>query len=1028
MYGNAESLIPGMADTGLTAKPILELAKAGSAEGLELWGRTSKCQVDRLVLLILNEVPRWPQALELISILCEPEIHNVLGLLLTISIAGVVVNFRDSILLQEPLLLSSLLKKACEAGVGTIYGRAAVAILSTKIPASVALPADTASFLQCLAEEIIREPSSLTLEALYNVSRGCGPAFLELIAQETLLEFVSRLRKTLKESQDTAVYLHCLFIFAHISQLPKSSLSNVEYADMIQAAQHFFTEKRAFRTLDLVVIGVIQAIVAPLDDTWKENLRIQQIALARSIIDMVEPLQRTSWVKNNMVKLRKLCGKISSPGIQKGLRTAAIEFFINIVGPRSVPASIWNIFVQDHAPFSTVSGSIEHVAPYLTHDFVKDTLLQYLTKAIQLDRHSACLIQDLIAGREFIKTLEASRDYSNIDVLLCSMFSIADSQSHLERFLNHQDPPKLLTDKLCQSASPGAVQVGHEEGCPLILISEWVQFNKELCLLLLHALLGTSQTTRTHDLQVYALLDKLAGMTTNLPQYQGFVCYPGSAHKDISFFEVGTTPSLRESLDWRERLVRELSRDASRSFNSIVHSVTEVCRDLELRCKDVEGPLRAERVRVEEMQSQLGAASSVRLENQGQIHEQNLTIRALESEVSLLKLKLEAETVRSQQASNEAQGLRERLGLVEADRQRIVQDTSDAAKEYNAQTNLHEQLIEENLHRIENLEAARDQKDTEISALNSKLDVLREHKSQLENSLHEQTPRNEEDVYTIVQLRKHVAELEAIVNKTKEEASLVENQFADLKALEVGHLRDKAELEGMLDKVCLEHKDEIKDIALGKATMESSLKAIVEDLKREMNEEKESSLKIIQLLQRKVSDLEKKTERLRQDRKRQETEFAEAQELSRKLLAITNKKTSVKQLVIDAPRPDRLTDLGLQTDKSDENNSLRHDYTISEVSHASKRPKLDSHGTSISPVKRLNNEPAWEQNVIFRDLENMPQLRDATDVDEHMTSKEGRVSLGEVLEDKENEDLAGLEELSNLSFDEDSRNSFPGLG
>ena len=66
-----------------------------------------------------------------------------------------------------------------------------------------------------------------------------------------------------------------------------------------------------------------------------------------------------------------------------------------------------------------------------------------------------------------------------------------------------------------------------------------------------------------------------------------------------------TAQSVSVSHFWRDRLVKEMSQDANHRSESIVRMVGEVCRDLELRCEDVERPLRNEQSKVKNLEATL---------------------------------------------------------------------------------------------------------------------------------------------------------------------------------------------------------------------------------------------------------------------------------------------------------------------------------------------------------------------------------------------------------------------------------------
>lgn len=70
----------------------------------------------------------------------------------------------------------------------------------------------------------------------------------------------------------------------------------------------------------------------------------------------------------------------------------------------------------------------------------------------------------------------------------------------------------------------------------------------------------------------------------------------------FSIAEQISTPSSQR-LDWRSQLSNELLRQASRNNEVLVESVANICRDLEIRCEQVELPLRAEEERSRKLEA-----------------------------------------------------------------------------------------------------------------------------------------------------------------------------------------------------------------------------------------------------------------------------------------------------------------------------------------------------------------------------------------------------------------------------------------
>lgn len=112
---------------------------------------------------------------------------------------------------------------------------------------------------------------------------------------------------------------------------------------------------------------------------------------------------------------------------------------------------------------------------------------------------------------------------------------------------------------------------------------------------------------------------------------------PKSRSPAVSLFEAGSTPATSSvSQGWRDRLHQDMSRDAHNRSESIIRSLGEVCRDLEARCDKTEAPLRREKQRVVDLESKLADAETHSLDLQTELETKTTTIRDLDSEKSSL--------------------------------------------------------------------------------------------------------------------------------------------------------------------------------------------------------------------------------------------------------------------------------------------------------------------------------------------------------------------------------------------------------
>jgi len=101
-----------------------------------------------------------------------------------------------------------------------------------------------------------------------------------------------------------------------------------------------------------------------------------------------------------------------------------------------------------------------------------------------------------------------------------------------------------------------------------------------------------------------ASLEKLIHLSSQLPL---FTCHVrNKPHPFPAILEELATPGASyPSTAWRESIANDLIRDAQTKYNSIVHTVGTVCRDLEHRCATVEQPLRKAEEVIDQLKQRL---------------------------------------------------------------------------------------------------------------------------------------------------------------------------------------------------------------------------------------------------------------------------------------------------------------------------------------------------------------------------------------------------------------------------------------
>lgn len=160
------------------------------------------------------------------------------------------------------------------------------------------------------------------------------PPDLLIELQEHLLNILRAL-----EAADHSANLLCLAILAKlasadltnleslgqplgsdVSPPDTSSSSEPNRASVVNcsSAKHFFTAKRASKTLDLVVLKVILACSRSCSLSSSEI--IESLQLSEEIVDAVDKDEKRTWMLKNSFKSRKLLDKVLRPDIDIGVR------------------------------------------------------------------------------------------------------------------------------------------------------------------------------------------------------------------------------------------------------------------------------------------------------------------------------------------------------------------------------------------------------------------------------------------------------------------------------------------------------------------------------------------------------------------------------------------------------------------------------------------------------------------------------------------------------------------------------------
>ena len=210
----------------------------------------------------------------------------------------------------------------------------------------------------------------------------------------------------------------------------------------------------------------------------------------------------------------------------------------------------------------------------------------------------------------------------------------------------------VVSDKLRQYVSqvPGPMCMesahGHNdlEVCPLSYREAQAQLHQSLAMMVLESALASQRGGHFDPAMMTLLLKK---QSLHCPAQPASVeCVPRRSRSlqmpKISLFEAVSTPRVDSvSLNWRDSLIRELSRDVDCRYEGVVRMVGEICRDLESRCNESERPLREEQSKSRDLQARLESSERDKGDLELRARNQQSTSSTLQTERDCLAKKAE---------------------------------------------------------------------------------------------------------------------------------------------------------------------------------------------------------------------------------------------------------------------------------------------------------------------------------------------------------------------------------------------------
>ncbi len=363
----------------------------------------------------------------------------------------------------------------------------------------------------------------------------------------------------------------------------------------------------------------------------------------------------------------------------------------------------------------------------------------------------------------------------------------------------------------------------------------------------------------------------------------------------MSLFEAGRTPRTDTiSHNWRENLVRELSRDANREYESVTRLVGEICRDLELRCDEAERPYQEEQTKSRSLEVSIDVFRAQVAELEMKLRAQGSKFDELQSAKDALSKKLMKSENRLEDQAEEIQKLRHEFFQAEDASERAAQGAIEASRDqdlaYLATLTGKDEILEEQAFKLTSSERRINELENQIAELIIKGAEDAEYISSDNRTIQE---LNEgiaiaKGLITTKQLEiDRLTESEAMVIASKEEAASNAQQVSDQKDSTISDLRKQlTEAQARIESIQHDYNEYISTKESVILRLQESHKTSYESLQADSEKIRNNAAIAHEETVSQMLGLQSKVKRLRKEREEQGKKLAEAQELGNRFMAV----------------------------------------------------------------------------------------------------------------------------------------------
>ena len=518
---------------------------------------------------------------------------------------------------------------------------------------------------------------------------------------------------------------------------------------------------------------------------------------------------------------------------------------------------------------------------------IGEILLKLLRLACDNNPPSHGLLTQLDGGLHLVATITAAiPTTTSLREVLLSCISGKQVERLLQQFTTQL--PRS-TDSMCEH---NVIEI-----CPGACAEALYRLHQDVTVMLLSAALYASGLETSLQCSSRLLLQKQIHLSNSQLRFEN--CRPRrpsiSEAPRVSLFEARGTPHVDSiSHDWRTKIVRELSSEAGCRYESLVRMVGDVCRDLELRCTEAERPLREEQSRSQELRAHLEAAQGNVVELEGQARVREHEIISLTSERTELLDQIETHKDRLKGLEAKLDNRRQEFDQAQSDADIAVQTVIENARQrdlaYLATLTGKDQVFEEQSSklaasgsRVKDLECEISQLKAEVASRAETTQVQQRTIEELNTGIataKDLVAFQEAKIDGLLESERDlISSRNDIARKAQDASQVHESAISDLKKELQAAKAEAAGLQKQYDSHAGAKEAEI-------LRLEESLRASTKKWQSELTEACNTAALAEQHRASTIADLQSKIKRLREERQARATEFAEAQELSARLMAV----------------------------------------------------------------------------------------------------------------------------------------------